>query len=383
MSIYSWQTEVWQRLVTRNQASVERDHREGATFLNHALLLRGRKGLGKFKFANCLAKSRLCQNTSVDGEACGSCASCRWFEQGGHPDFRLVEPEVLSAQLGVSGSSEDRTGEESSNTEEYASGESSAGAGAETGSTKSRKKPSKQIGVEQIRALTDFINISSHQNGYKIIVIHPAETMNTAAANALLKNLEEPPPRTLFILVAHQAQHLLATIRSRCMQVAMPAPDSAVATRWLRQQGVKNAEACLASAGYAPLAALEFNDDIYLEQHSAFIEQISELANFNPIALAEAMQKSDLPTVVKWLQKWCYDLLIFRTAGKIRYHVNIPAIPSLASDIDPRALITYLRTLTRTQQLASHPLNPRLFLEEMLFSYAMMLSSSLWPASKR
>jgi DNA polymerase-3 subunit delta' len=346
--------------------------------LSHALLLKGKKGLGKFAFASYLAKSRLCENPSVEREPCEKCASCRWFEQGGHPDFRLIEPEALSTALATSGSSDDGWGAGGANVEVDA--ETMGAAGTETGGAKSKKKPSKQIGVDQIRDLADFINISSHQNGYKIILIHPAETMNTAAANALLKNLEEPPARTLFILVAHQAQHLLPTIRSRCVQIAMPAPDPASAASWLKQQGIKNAEVCLASAGYAPLAALEFNDDAYLEQHDVFIRQISDPANFNPISLADAMQKSDLPTVVNWLQKWCYDLLSFRTAGKIRYHVEMPAaIQSLACGINPRSLITYLRTLTKTQQLASHPLNPRLFLEEMLFSYA----AALYPPPKR
>lgn len=368
--IYPWQEVLWRRLAPHNQASARG---EGLS-VSHALLLRGRKGLGKFAFARYLAKSRLCETPSVEGNACGACASCRWFEQRGHPDFRLVEPEALSAAPAMTDSSDDRLGDGGANAEAEAMAAAGTESGTESGGAKSRKKPSKQIAIGQIRDLSDFVNISSHQNGHKIILINPAETMNTAAANALLKNLEEPPARTLFILVAHQAQHLLPTIRSRCLQIAMPAPDSAAAARWLRQQGIQNAEVCLASAGYAPLAALEFNDDAYLEQHGAFIKQISEPANFNPISLAEAMQKSDLPTVVNWLQKWCYDLLSFRTTGKIRYHVDTPAaVQSLASRADLRSLITYLRTLTKTQQLASHPLNPRLFLEEMLFSYIAAL----------
>lgn len=343
----------------------------GGFSASHALLLRGRKGLGKFAFARYLAKSRLCETPSVEGDACGSCASCRWFQQGGHPDFRLVEPEALSA---TGGSSDDGLDDGGHNTEPEAMVAAGTESEMEAGGAKSRKKPSKQISIGQIRDLADFVSISSHQNGYKIILIHPAETMNSAAANALLKNLEEPPLRTLFILVTHQAQHLLPTIRSRCLQIVMPVPELTVATGWLKQQGVQNAEVCLASAGHAPLTALELSSDAYLEQHRVFIKQISEPETINPILLAETMQKSDLPTVVSWLQKWCYDLLSFRTTGKIRYHVDMSAaIRSLASGIDSRSLITYLRILSKTQQLASHPLHPRLFLEDMLFSYAAAL----------
>ena len=87
------------------------------------------------------------------------------------------------------------------------------------------------------------------------------------------------------------------------------------------------------------------------------------------------MQKSDLPTLVTWLQKWCYDLMSFRTTGKIRYHLDMLApIKSLASRINPRALATFLRVLNETLRLAHHPLNARLFLEEMLFSYVMSVA---------
>ncbi|MDQ3185232.1 MAG: DNA polymerase III subunit delta' [Pseudomonadota bacterium] len=374
-NIYSWQKDVW-RILAQAETSIST-----GTSLPHALLLGGRQGIGKLAFANHLAKFLLCGNHSVAGTACQCCASCGWFEQKGHPDFRLVEPEAMSVMSGsASGSTDEGVTEDAAGRGmEYATG---AGEdvmdGLGSGSAKSKKKPSKQISIAQIRELADFINISSHQNGYKIILVHPAEAMNPAAANALLKNLEEPPPQTLFILVAHRAQYLLPTIRSRCRQIAMPAPDSATATAWLKQQGVKDPAMCLASAGYAPLAALEFNDNNYLARHDAFIRQISAPENFDPVALAEEMQKSDLPTVVNWLQKWCYDLMSFRTTRKIRYNqAMLATIKSLASEVDPRVLATYLRTLNATLRLAHHPLNPRLFLEEMLFSYV----TSMGPAS--
>lgn len=359
-NIYSWQKESWRKLAQDAQGS--------RRLPAHALLLRGRKGLGKLAFGRYLAKSRLCENPSAAAEACETCASCRWFEQGGHPDYRLIEPEATSAPSTMAGSPDDNGEDGSSNIVPSAT--------TESGSAKSRKKPSKQISVGQIRDLADFINTSSHQNGYKIILLHPAETMNAAAANALLKNLEEPPPRTLFILVTHHAQYLLPTIRSRCLQVAMPVPDAATAIAWLKQQGIKNPETCLASAGYAPLSALEFNDDDYLKRHGDFIGQISTPADLSPIALAEELQKSDLPTVVNWLQKWCYDLMSFRTTGKVRYHLDrLAAIKLLASGIEPRSLATYSRTLADARLLASHPLNTRLFLEELLFSYVIALSA--------
>lgn len=368
-NIYSWQNETW-RILTQDSAS-----------LGHALLLRGRQGIGKLAFARQLAKFWLCEKPSIEGYACGNCQSCMWFEQGSHPDFRLIEPEAMTAMAGSSdgGSSEDGTDMETGAEMEFLPDST-----GESGSTKSRKKPSKQISVAQVRSVADFINISSHQNGYKIILFHPAETMNPAAANALLKNLEEPPPLTLFILVTHHAQHLLPTLRSRCRQIPMPAPDAVTAAAWLAQQGVEDPTTCLASSGYAPLAALQYTNDDYLARHEAFIRQISVPGNFNPVVLAEEMQKLDLSTLVNWLQKWCYDLMSFCTTGKVRYHLNmITTIKSLASGIDTRALAAYLRTLNARQRLAHHPLNSRLFLEEMLFSYVISIAPASSARSRR
>jgi len=349
--IYPWQNEVWQ-ILTQDQAS-----------RGHALLLRGRKGIGKLGFAQYLAKFLLCEKPSSEKKACENCPSCKWFAQGGHPDFRLVEPEASS------GLSDEIKTKLRSDTE--------ANTEIEPGNTKSKKKPSKQIIIEQIRAFTDLINLSSHRGGYKIILIHPAETMNVAAAHALLKNLEEPPSQTLFILVTHRPHHLLPTIRSRCWQIAMPTPDLTLAIDWLDQQGIKDPKASLAVVGYAPLAVLEYNDDEYLLQHESFIKHISTLKSFNPIFLAEKMQKFDLPTVVNWLQKWCYDLISFRITGRIRYHLSMQdTIKVLVPKIDPRQLARYLRSLIEMQRLSHHSLNSRLFLEEILISYAMLMAPS-------
>jgi len=344
-NMFPWQDEVW-RILSENKASI-----------GHALLLKGKKGIGKLGFARYLAKFLLCEDLSSESQACGNCPSCRWFDKAGHPDFYLVEPEALSE---LSGEIKEKTG--------FANKD-------KLSSTKLKKKPSKQISVAQIRSLSDVVNMSSHRSGYKIILIHPAEAMNVAAANALLKNLEEPPPQTLFILVTHQPHDLLPTIRSRCRQVAMPVPDFSLAIDWLEQQGIKDAQGSLAAVGYAPLAALEYNDGEYHLGYENFINHISMLKSLNPILLAEELQKLDLPTTVNWLQKWCYDLMSFRTTGKIRYHLSMQTrIEELVPKIDLLQLAGYLRNLIDMQRLAHHTLNPRLFLEEILISYAMLMA---------
>lgn len=320
----------------------------------HALLLKGKKGTGKYEFARQLAKSLLCTSPAADHKACDQCLSCGWFEQRGHPNFYQVMPEALTVSSGEGGEKEES--EEKS------------------GSAANKKSASQQISIEQIRKLTDFVYMTGHQSGYKIILIYPAETMNTASANALLKKLEEPPEHVLFILVTHQAQHLLSTIRSRCQQIAMPVPDVETAVAWLKQQSVSDPESRLAAAGYAPLAALLLDKGEHAALYEQFIQHIANPQQLDPLTLAGALQQTSLPTVVNWLQKWCYDLVSYRTTGKIRYHLNqLPAIKALSGQINLLGCVTFTRALNSKQRLSHHPLNPRLFLEEMFIAYAAMM----------
>ena len=77
------------------------------------------------------------------------------------------------------------------------------------------------VTVDEIRKVGRFLSMTSHDGGYRVVIVDPADDMNTSAANALLKNLEEPPARTLFILVVHAPGGLLPTIRSRCQLVRL------------------------------------------------------------------------------------------------------------------------------------------------------------------
>ncbi|MDD5180759.1 MAG: DNA polymerase III subunit delta', partial [Gallionellaceae bacterium] len=208
--LYPWQDELWQRWVGLR------------TRLPHAILLKGAQGIGKFDFAMNIAQSLLCEMPLADGLACKDCSSCHWFSQDTHPDFRLIQPDALSAQE-----------------EENEGG----------------KKPAKQISVDQIRALANFSNLSAHQGGFRVVLIHPAETMNANAANALLKTLEEPSGRMLFVLVTHKPQQLPPTILSRCITLAAPMPSPEASAAWLKQQGIADPAALLAQAGFAPLQA--------------------------------------------------------------------------------------------------------------------------------
>jgi len=263
--------------------------------------------------------------------------------QGSHPDFRRLEPESLAEQRE-----------------------------SEHQSSEKKEKAGTQIPVEQVRGIADFINISSHRGGVKVVLIHPAESLNANAANALLKNLEEPPPRTYFLLVAHRWHQLLPTIKSRCQQIALPQPSAAAARDWLKQQGVRDPDLALAQAGGAPLLAAKLDEE-YWQQRAWFLKAISG-KGLDALAIAEQLRDQAPALVVNWLQKWSYDLVCHKVTGKVSYNPDFAVPISVAADrIELLEAVRFLRQMVRLQRIVSHPLNTRLFFEELLLTYAVLL----------
>jgi DNA polymerase-3 subunit delta' len=332
--IYPWQMNDWTHLLELLKRPPS------------GLLFKGTKGIGKLDLAVNFAQSLLCQQPDVSGFACGNCPSCHWFEQGSHPDYRLLQPEALSLD------------------------------GSEGDDLKSisGKKPSKQVSVDQIRGLADFFGMSSHQGGRRVIIIHPAETMNANAANALLKSLEEPTPGLLFILVSHKPQQLLPTIRSRCQSFALSAPDTATATHWLMEQGVKHATDTLAASGFAPLLAVQLDEQLGSAERDKLLRAVRKPASLDVFALAETLQKTEQVLVVQWLQQWCFDLGSMKLSGRLRYHPGEEdAIKKLVDPVAPINLARLQKLLLTSKREAQHTLNPKLFFESILLVYRQLM----------
>jgi DNA polymerase III subunit delta' len=306
----------------------------------HALLVHGSAGIGKVEFARALAASVLCE-TPCEGIACGTCASCHWYSQGNHPDFREIVPEA---------SLEEEEGED---------------AGA-----KPDKAKSLVIKIEQVRAVADFMALTTHRAGYRVLLIHPAEAMHPAAANALLKTLEEPPAHTLIVLVSDQPARLLATIRSRCRMLSLGAPPREEALEWLRAQGVAAPEIALAGAGGAPLLARDLAEPPEAELRRRVLAELSRPGGADPVQFAVGMEKASVERFIYWMQTWVHDLLRVRLAGEARHHGDLgPALKARAQSADVEGLFALERELVDARRLASHPLNPRLVAEHLLMAY--------------
>ena len=308
----------------------------------HALLFHGRPGIGKMHLAEVLSQSLLCENRLKSGLACGACPACGWFAAGNHPDFRLIQPEVLA-------SAED---------------EAVTGEADEEG----KKKASKQIKIEQIRALSDFLNVGSHRNGNRVVLIHPAESMNPGSANALLKSLEEPSAGMIFVLVSHQPRRLLATVRSRCHALALPRPKRELSLRWLQEQGSKATAASLAFSGDAPLEAALLQDD-EAETRRRLFDLLGQPGT-SALSLADFCQRLQPGPVADWMLKWTYDLVSMASSGKVRYNIDQEKkLSSLVQGMPVLKLFRFYSDLMSMKAVSEHPLNARLFFDDLFFAY--------------
>jgi DNA polymerase-3 subunit delta' len=308
--------------------------------LPHALLIHGHVGIGKHALALHLAQALLCERPHADGIACGACAGCHYAVAGQHPDLMRLELFTLddeSAEL----------------------------------------VRSETIPVERVRALIDFVQLTSHRQGVKVAVIAPADRMNVSAVNALLKTLEEPPPRTHLLLVTDQPRRLLPTVVSRCRMVLAPAPTDAEARAWLSAQGVREPESLLAQAGGAPLAALAIADPAQQQERKVWLTALADPDRLSAVQLAARIdaagrdeRKARLASVVEWLLAWTADLARVARGGSPVRNIDFGrALPVLAPRVAPPALFRYHRSLLQQRILLQHPLQPRLVAEALLLDY--------------
>jgi DNA polymerase-3 subunit delta' len=301
----------------------------------------GQAGIGKVQLARSIAAAVLCE-TPAGAFACGECASCRWFSQGNHPDFREIVPEAAEDEP--------------------------EGEGADA--PKAEKAKSVVIKIDQVRAVADFVSLSTHRAGHRVLLLHPAESMQPAAANALLKTLEEPPPATLIVLVTAQPARVLPTIRSRCRLLPLRAPATAEALAWLAEQNVAEPQAVLAAAGGAPLLARDLAQPEEAQLRSRVLQELSRPGGADALAFAPSVDRPRVDRFLYWMQTWVQDLARTKVAGTPRHHrAYEKALIARARTADLDALFALDRELTEARRLADHPLNPRLLAEHLLMAY--------------
>lgn len=228
--------------------------------LHHALLLSGPAGIGKATFAFHLAEHLLAHPVPQEAPAALSArdpgsALFRQIAQGAHPSvLHLTRP--LNEK------------------------------------TKAFKSA---VTVDEVRRIGRFLSMTSHDGSWRVVIVDPADDMNANAANALLKNLEEPPPRTLFVLIAHSPGGLLPTIRSRCHLVRLRPLEPDILLAVLDGLGAGLPDESNARAGLAARAGGSVREALLLTRYGGLdiAEALARVVGLKEFSVPEAWRVAD------------------------------------------------------------------------------------------
>jgi len=237
--------------------------------------------------------------------------------------------------------------------------------------------PKKQIGIDQVRATSAELAMTSYAGGWKVAVIHPADRLTLAAANSLLKTLEEPAPRTLIILVRSRLDTLPATIASRCQRLRLSPPASDEALAWLKAsagEGASEWERLLSLAGGAPLLALRLREEGFEALDRELGRGLYEVAmgRRDPVDLAAQAQSRNLADVLRWLDHWVGELVRIGMTGAApgAGAERVKALQTLLQRIPLPRLFRYLDDVRAAAKRADGALNAQLVLENLLTPWA-------------
>ena len=301
--------------------------------MHHALLIHAAPGTGGEWLAGWCTQLLLC--TAAEGAACGICTSCRRAAAEQHPDLTIVRPI----------------------------------------------ENSQQIRIEQIRELIAELALTAHQGGYKVARIEPGDALNRFAANALLKTLEEPPARTVLIVVAAMPSRLPATLVSRCQRIRIRAPSREESLAWLAaSRGPGAWENVLDLIGEAPFAAQEL-DPAAIGELSAETRKVladSAAGRADPVAVAERWSRSELPLRLACVENWLTECIRRTVAGyDKREEVHAASRPGApAGAATSRTLYELLDRVRDLKASLSTPINRSLALESLLRSLGALSTTS-------
>lgn len=298
--------------------------------LPHAVLLESKSTELLEDFLRGLANVLLCENV-IDARACGNCRSCREFSNHVFADYRMVGIEY----------------------------------------NEKTKKDNKNISIEQIRDLIHEVRLSKSIGDLKIAVIYPAEKMSLAAANSLLKTLEEPAQGVLLLLATHNKGRLPVTIRSRCQHWTLETPDETSATEWLVSRGMTNDEAgeYLEYAGKDPALALELKQKDYGSSLSQFRSGFTDMlqSRLSVSELAGRLVKLDLSIV--------RQLLFSTTRAYASQFVGLAASKTM-NKAAAQSMLQLDSQMQRQLAIEENNLDLQLQLEDVLISLKQVILRS-------
>ncbi len=328
----------------------------------HAWLLAGPSGLGQFQLALALAKAWLCEAATPNG-ACNICGSCHAFEVHTHADLSVLVPEVLSLEL-------DWPLDEKTQRD----------------LDEKKRKPSKEIKVEAARGMVSFTQFTRSRGSTKVVLVFPAERMNTITANTLLKTLEEPPGAVKFVLATEAVHQLLPTIRSRCLGHSMVWPGFDEALGWLqaasstghgddkkpaKPASLNDLKILLRAAGGRPEDALAWMQAGQVANTAQSWQALPKaMAAGNVAALGDFLPSE----AVDALQKLCHDVWAVAVGSQPRFF-SLADLPAGATKFSMSALSVWAKELSASKRTVEHPYNPGLMLEALASRAKLALTS--------
>lgn len=314
----------------------------------HAMLFSGEEGVGKKTVARIFAMAVNCRHPARLGEdcrhhgknplpgrginPCGDCTPCRKIASGHHPDVHHVQP------------------------------------------------PGAWIRIEQVRSLSHAVSLKPHEADVRVVMISDAHRMNAEAGNALLKMLEEPPEKTVFILVAPQAADILPTILSRCRQIRFnPIPEDVLETYLVDSKGLlpENAIAVASLAGGSIGRALAIKEDDWVTAYRGrvldWMETTFRNAAGEDLYFAEtlAQDRKTLELAMDIMKSWLRDLAVARHCPeKICNRDRKEEICAMAGHADMDRIVEKADAVWRAQRAVRGNANPRLTAEALLIQLA-------------
>ncbi len=304
----------------------------GSRMVSHAYILQGEAGMGKKLLADTFAMTLLCE--SGETEPCMTCHSCKQALSGNHPDIRHLIPE----KEGV-------------------------------------------IKVGEVREqIVNDVSIKPYSSPYKIYIVPNADTMNATAQNALLKTLEEPPEYVCILLLCKNAQLLLETIRSRCIQLNIrPLRDEQVKGYLMKNMQIPDYQAMICAAfargSIGRAKALLKNDDFEeLRQETAHL--LKNLPNMNILEMGDEIKKISGLSVgivefLDYLYLWYRDILLCKATGNTENLLHLEdrqMIAAIANRCSYEGIEQVLTKIEDTKAKVNTNVNPDMALEILLLT---------------
>lgn len=324
MNWYPWLNHSYRQILSQHQA--QRGH--------HALLIQALPGMGDDALIWGISRWLMCKRP--DGvKSCGECHACQLMLAGTHPDWYRLEAE----------------------------------------------KGKSALGIDAVRSVTEKLYHHAQQGGAKVVWLPDAGQLTEAAANALLKTLEEPPKNTWFLLSSREPSRLLPTLRSRCLLWHVAPPAEAQSLQWLQKQstaGLNELTAALRLSAGAPAAALALLDDKIWQQRQRVCEALPVALQGDLLSLLPVLHHDDAVQRIGWLCSLLVDAVKWQQGGG-QFITNVDRqaeVMRIASLLPYSAIDTSLRQwiICRDRLLNVVAVNRELLLTEQLLGWETMLN---------